>query len=946
MQQHVVSEPATADDQASGCEHSPVSEPPSTSASPISAMTAAAPPVASAPPGGLIDRPELFARLARAGRVTVVSAPAGSGKTSLVRSWICHAGQAESVAWVCVEPEERDPQQFWIAVLEALCRTKVAANAVRRVTPAPSLDGWAIVERLLEDLGSLTDPLWLVVDDLHQLKARDAVRQLQLLVLRSPRQLRFVLLSRAEVRLGLHRLRLDGELTEIGADDLRFSLDQARELFAAAGIQLSDRAVARLHERTEGWAAGLRLAALSLAQQPDPERFAAEFSGSERGVAEYLLAEVLEHQPEHVRRLLLRTSILERVNGPLADLLTGDSGDERTLQALERMGALVSLDARRSWFRYHQLLADALQFELRRTSPGEVRGLHMAAAQWYAEHDYPIEAVRHAQAAENWYLAARLLADQWVGLQLSGRRATAHALLAAFPAGVVTTDAELAAMASADELFFLGSLEKSAGDLALAARGSDSLPVDRRLRLEVWLTVLRLFLASSRGNLPAAVEDAQRLLTPGDGSRTSQPGPFDDYRTLALIALGEAELTTFRLDGGERHLKQALTLARARDLPFLEVTALADLAHLAALRSAYVRGAQWSIEAIRVAERHGWTDQPVAGSAYGVLGATTLMQGRLDEAQAWLTRAERALRGEARPVVGAHLHIVRALLELARGRNADALAALRASERLAQPVVECELLTARARSLVLYTLVRMHQTDRVEALLAEMAETERETAEMRTALAALRLAEDDPEAATVALAPVLDGSVAPWARDLWLATALLLEASARAALKDRGAAEVALERALEIAEPDGLVLPFMLHPVAELLHEHRRNRTSHAALVADILAVLGGEQPAARPDDTEPLREPLSDSETRVLRYLPTNLSAPEIANELYVAPTTVKTHIQHIYAKLGVHRRADAVERARALGLLAPARSAPKAHAPASSSGDLTEPSLPVSAV
>src|SRR5262249_12091985 len=210
----------------------------------------------------------------------------------------------------------------------------------------------------------------------------------------------------------LHRLRLEGELAEIREPDLRFTVAEAAELFAAAGVDLPDPAP--LVERTEGWAAGLRLAALAVAGHPDPGRLAGDLSGSERTVAECLLAEVLDRQPEPVRRLLLRTSILERVNGELAGLLTGDSGGERVLQDLEAANAfVVALDPGRSWFRYHQMFADLLQLVLRRTAPDEVAGLHRAAAGWLAGRGYPVEAVRHAQAARDWDLGARLLADHW-----------------------------------------------------------------------------------------------------------------------------------------------------------------------------------------------------------------------------------------------------------------------------------------------------------------------------------------------------------------------------------------------------------------------------------------------------------------------------------------------------------------------------------------------------
>src|SRR6202011_2228425 len=207
----------------------------------------------------------------------------------------------------------------------------------------------------------------------HELRSAEMLRQLELLLMRAPPELRCVLATRHDVRLGLHRLRLEGEVTEIRAANLRFTLDEARALFGGAGVELPESALTLLHARTEGWAAGLRLAALSLAGHPDPERFAAEFSGSERTVAEYLLAEVLERQSEEVRRLLLRTSILVQVNGELAGRLTGDEDGERVLQELEEANAfVVALDVARSWFRYHRMFADLLQLELRRTAPTEV----------------------------------------------------------------------------------------------------------------------------------------------------------------------------------------------------------------------------------------------------------------------------------------------------------------------------------------------------------------------------------------------------------------------------------------------------------------------------------------------------------------------------------------------------------------------------------------------
>ena len=849
--------------------------------------------------------------------MTEVSAPAGSGKTFLLRSWIHEAALADSAAWLSVGRERRDPQGFWLSVLDALRETAAGSALVRELTPAPDLDTWAIVEQLMEELGSLSTPLWLVIDDVHELRG-DALRQLELLLMRAPSQLRFVLITRHDLRSGLHRLRLEGGLTEIRAVDLRFTLDESRALLEAAGLELSASALELLHERTEGWGGGLRLAALSLAGHPDPERFAAEFSGSQRTVAEYLLAEVLDRQPEEVRRLLLRTSLLEQVNGPLADLLTGDSGGEAILQELEEANAfVVSVDAPRSWFRYHRLFADLLALELRRTAPAELPALHSIAGEWFAQHGYPVEAVRHAQAAKNWSQAARLLSDHWFGLASTGQAATAHELLTGFPADAFVADPELAALAAGDQLVG-GSLEEAERHLMLAARTSESVPAERRGRLQLLLAWLRLSVARRRGDLPAVVEEAQRLLAPADAPDAAQAGLSDDYRAATLINLGIAELWAYRLEEGERHLEQATAVAHRIERPYLEIISLANWAHLTSLRS-YALAAERSVQAIELARQQGWSEESDVAVAHVVLGATMVWQGRLGEAEPWLEHADRVLRAEAQPAAGLLLYNARGLLELARGHAQEALDAFRAVERLAELLVTP--VAMRMQAFRLQTLVRLGETDRVERALAELDEEERQTGEMRIALAVLRLALDDPEAAAVALAPVLDGSADVWNPRVEMVQACLLEAIARDALGDAGAAELALERALDLAEPDGVLVPFLLHPAPELLEHHSRHRTTHASLIGEILNLQAGRNPVSPRGEPERLREPLSDSETRVLRYLPTNLSNREIADELYVSVNTVKAHIRHLYAKLDCHRRGEAVDRARALGLLAPSR-------------------------
>jgi LuxR family transcriptional regulator, maltose regulon positive regulatory protein len=865
--------------------------------------------------GGIVSRPRLFERLGASARVTVVSAPAGAGKTVLLRSWISQAGLAGHAAWVPAGRGERDPQQFWLSVLAALRRTAPGSALVRPLTAAPELDGGAVVERLLTDLAPLADRVWLVIDDVHEL-GPDALRQLELLVMRAPPGLRFVLAARHDVRLGLHRLRLEGGLAEIREPDLRFTLAEARELLAAAGVDLPE--VAPLVERTEGWAAGLRLAALSLAGGADPERFEAEFSGSERTVAEYLLAEVLDRQDNAVRRLLLRTSILDRVNGELADLLAGGSGGERVLQDLEAANAfVVALDPGRSWFRYHHLFADLLQLQLRRTEPDQVAGLHRAAAGWLAGYGYPVEAVRHAQAAQDWGLAARVLAGHWPGLYLDGQAATVHELLAGFPDQTRVADAELAIIAAADELA-QGSLEAAERYLTLAERHSESAPAGRREYARLLLGTVRLLLDRQRGDLPAVAEEARELQAMAEVADAAQPGLGTDLSALALISLGSTELWVTASADAEGCLERGIALARQSGRPYLEFTGLAYQASHEYYHS-HARAADRGRQAVELAERHGWTGDPAVGIACSVVGFVLVLQGQPDAAEPWVQRAERTLTADTQPAAVLVIRYIRGTLEMERDHDATALAALEAGELLVRRIAGQHRFAGRNRALLVHALVRLGQTERAWQFLAGLGEQDRERGEIRIAAAAVQLAQGDPRAALAALAPVQELLVAEDYWGLWRSRADVLEAMARDALGDPDAAGAALERALDLSERSGDLTPFLLYPASGLLERHARRRTAHPALIADILSLLAGRTPAPPPAGPPPPLEPLSNSEIRVLRYLPTNLPASQIAGELYVSVHTVKAHMKHLYAKLGTHTRAEAVARARALGLLAP---------------------------
>jgi LuxR family maltose regulon positive regulatory protein len=813
-------------------------------------------------PNALVPRPHLVAKLSTRGPVTLVSAPAGSGKTALLRSW---AAGERGVAWVSVEPGEHDPQRFWRAVVDEL--QAAADETVHTFSTTPDFDGDALVRRLLTDLDGLDAPVVLVIDDLHELQSSQAFDQLEYLLARLPSRLSVVLATRHDPRLGLHRLRLAGRLTELRADDLRFSLDETREL--VAGIKLSEASVRMLHERTEGWVAGLRLAAIALAGYPDPDRFVREFSGSERTVADYLIAEVLEREPEEVRRLLLRTSVLDRVSGPLADAVTGCEGSERVLQRLETANAfVVPLDVGRSWYRFHRLFADLLRRELRRTAPAEVPELHRKASAWLAAHGLVVDAVAHAQAAGDWPHAVSLLSDNLVTLALDGRMPQVKSLLTGFPAETSITDAELATVFAAVDLA-RGSLDQAADHLDNAVHLAATVPAVRRARFETLLAGRTIALARYRADLGRAL-DASRSLDAALKARPAQPVATGiDARALALMHLGAIEAWACLPDDATRHLEEALRLARRGRRPYVRIGALAQLA-TAALGRSTTRARRLSEEAIELAERHGWQSDPIATQAMAALGAALVWSGRYAEAEPWLDRAK-----PADPLTGPLWREARGLRLAALGHFDEALAEFRAGG-------------ARTHARALQMRIRLG-----EATDADMPPQD------QNVLAAFHLAENHADEAVRVLA-----SDSPDVEHY------LLLALAYDRLGDTRQAETAIERALDLAEPGGLLLPFALQPVRPLLERHPRHRTAHAALLTQIL------------DNASQRKEPtdeLSDAELRVLRYLPSNLGAPEIAAALYVSANTVKTHMRHIYLKLGAHRRTEAVDRARDLGLLAP---------------------------
>jgi LuxR family transcriptional regulator, maltose regulon positive regulatory protein len=864
---------------------------------------------------GLIGRGDLLAALDRAAtrKVTIISAPAGSGKTSLLRTWADRPGQPHRLAVMQVQRDQHDAQQFWLALLGALRRASGVAGRAEPPAATPDFNGRAMVDRVLAELAGQRGRLILIIDDLHELICPDALAQLTRLLTNLPGDVHVVLATRRDLPLRLHQLRLAGELAEIRAADLRFSERETRELLDVAGIALSDAGAALLHRRTEGWAAGLRLAAISLADHPDPERFVAEFSGSDRTVAEYLIAEMLERQPADVKDLLLRTSLLDRVNGELADLLTGRPGSERILLELEDANAfVVSLDPERTWFRYHHLFADLLRLELRRRLPEEVPELHRRAAEWFAQQGQVVDAIRHTQAAGEWPAAARLLADHSFSMTLDGQTQTMQALVQAFPPGADYP--ELALVHASVELV-QGRLDEAAAHLGVAERYAETAPPGRQRRLQVAIAALKLSLARRRGRWAGVVEQVKFLASPVTGQSGEDIALGSDLRAVALMNLGTAEAWSLGLEDAERHLREGADLAREIGRPYLEVSCLAQLGFASKIRP-FATARRRCQEAIALAERHGWGTEPILAPALVTLAGVMVWTGEFDEGERWLQRTKQALQADTGPDIRLLLHLTTGILRACRGRHREALEEFSAAEHLRSQLEGSHALASQATGWLLSTQARLGMTGEARAYLAALDDERAGSGEIRDARAVICLAEGDPAAALRAVQGVLDGS-APVVGYVTLVVTHLLAGLAHRQLGDQRAANQAAERALALAEPDRLVLPFAITGSAELLEALPRHETAHAALLADILDVLRGSSSAAKDQSPIPQTEELSPSELRVLRYLPTNLSRPEIASELSVSVNTVNTHVRNIYAKLQARDRSSAVQRARDLRLL-----------------------------
>ncbi|MFJ6199287.1 LuxR C-terminal-related transcriptional regulator [Micromonospora sp. NPDC092111] len=889
-----------------------------------------------APPAPVLLRPRLLRRLddAVAGALTLVRAPAGWGKTTLLATWARAAGE-ESPAWVQVEPGDSG-QRLW-AYLAAALRGAARGEPDAPVPAAPPRPDQ--LELLAAALAARDRPVRLVLDDLHRVADPAVLTGLEFLLRHSAGRLRLVVGARVDLPPVLHRLRLAGDLSEVGPDELAFTTDEVADLLVAHGVPLPAAAVARLAERTGGWPAGLRFAALAARGRPEPERWAERFGGDHPDVAAYLRAEVLAGLPATARDLLRRCAVGGAVRADLADALTGGTDAGQLLAGLARDGGFLHRDdSEPPWYRPHPLLADLLRDELAGLAERDRRDLHRRAADWYADHDRPAEALRHALTAGEWDRATGLLLTHWPELVPYERAASAGPPPAPPPAEAVRRDPELA-LAAGVERAYAGDTAAATARLREAMAAARSLPAPRRDRFRRLATTLELTLARLAGDHPEVRRAAARLLAtmaarvptgdgPGDdptaGRRPDGPGPDPglptdddprtgedaDVRAVAGTALALTDLAEGDLRAAGARFAGALAAARQADRPRTELVGAARAALLHAVAGDLVPAEETARAALAMPPCQGWSSRTDCGYAHLALALVAVYRDEPAEATAELAASGPANGG---PAVGAVAALCRAALLRDAGEPAAAIeVVLRAREELPGGGELAD------RLLALEADLRGEQgdLDTARRLLATGAPDPAPV--LASALARVELRAGDVRAAGYALPDWDAPDAAGWPLPVRLGAGVLAAVLAGRAGDDRRAGRL-LERVLDLAGRQGhrRVFTRAEPAVRDLLAAHLDSGTAHWPVVSEL--TRGGGDPAERSPGgpQRALDEPLTERELTILRYLQSILSNVEIAGELSLSVNTVKTHVRNIYRKLDATRRREAVRRARELRLI-----------------------------
>jgi len=801
---------------------------------------------------------------------------------------------------------------FWSYVVAALRRSGLATPEVLPAVPRGRAADYTFLLRLASALAGQDQPVLLVLDDFHALAEPKVLKGLDFVLRNSGAGLRLLISSRMDPLLRLHGYRLDGQLAEIRASDLAFDTGEAGLLLAQHRSRLPAATTASLTQRTEGWAAGLRLAAMSLETHPDPEQFVTELITEDSPLTGYLVEEVLATQPPEVREVLLATSILDQVSGEAAAELTGREQAPAILHRLAQANSFVH-SAGSGCYRYHTLLREVLRRKLRHKHPEQVPGLHRRAASWYLRNGSLADGVRHAAAASDWPLAAQVAVDGLAVSELTGPGGPALAAeFRALPAGRAWT-APQPYLVEAALALSAGQPDPAAAALAAAEESLSRLPADQRPTSQLAVAEIRLAAARRSGDIGtvvASAAQAEALVSqvPGD-ALARHPGA----RARVLGGRGTAELWTGQLDEAARLLEAGAAAAAACGADQHRASCLGQLALVSALRGGLGRGAELAAQATAAASQPLEAGQPADPAALVARSWVHLERHELAEARIVLKQAETALASAPDRLTSALACLVAARAALAEGQT-EAVAQLVSQARSGWPVpgwLGQQLDLAQAQACVAAgdlaaALAAAERIDGARSVAAAVSQAQ------------IAAAADDPGRAQRALEPVLAaaGGVPDRVRvQAWLVDAQLSYGRGHLSRGRRS-----LAAALRLADREQLRLPFVLErgwlrPVLrrdpELAHQYQR-------LVAP--ARPAGPPPTRLRLPEEPtvlVVEPLTEREREVLRLVSGMLNTAEVASEMYISVNTVKTHLKSIYRKLAATHRGEAVRRARQLELI-----------------------------
>jgi LuxR family transcriptional regulator, maltose regulon positive regulatory protein len=897
------------------------------------------------PQPAFVARPRLVEALDEglARGLILVCAPAGFGKTALLADWARRGDRP--VAWLSLDAGDNDPARFWRHVVAALDRVRpgIAGRTGPLLGPPAPPSFVGLVTALINELAAQRGggEVLLVLDDYHLIDTRPVHESLMFLLEHLPPGLHLVLASRSDPPLPLARLRARGQLAELRAAELRFNAEEAAALLReSAGPGLPGAVVAALEARTEGWAAGLQLAALSLRGQADPARFVAAFSGSHRFILDYLTGEVLDRQSEQVREFLLETSLLERLSGGLCDAVTGRNDGQAMLEQVEQAGLfLMPLDEVRGWWRYHHLFADLLRARLLQQRPGRVAMLHQAAAAWYGERGLADDAVGHAVAAGETAWAARLIEQHFdATLYLRSEGATAQRWLAALPAELVQSRPRLL-LAQALLAATLGRAEAmepplDAAERALAgaapAAGESFEPsagkaASMLVNIPAQIALHRSFLAQLRGDAEGTAAFASQALAELDG----------DERLLSSIAQGllaAAEWFRGRLADAEQAFVSSIAGWRAGQPLSWGVYQLGQVQRALGRLDA---AAETYRKTLDIAAVSGAAPAPPAGPAYVGLGEVAYQRNELDSALRQVTEGIALCRESLYPApLGTGL-VTLAWIRQARGDPVEAREAMGEAGRSALGPDVTSLLNPvpaqQARLLLAQGDVAAAARWAEQRGLGPGDDPGYPREPEYLVLARVLLAQDRPAQALTLLDRMLAAAAAQ-GRTGSVIEIGALRALALAARGDQDAAVDALDRALALGCPQGYVRVFADEgaPMAALLArlaaaqkaERAAGRGVPPGCLAKVLRASGGQddrQGAARGAAVvvPGLVEQLTARELEVLVLLAAGRPNPRIAEQLVVTLDTVKKHVSHLLGKLGAANRTEAVTRARQLGLI-----------------------------